>query len=142
MCTVFTQIIIHVCNNVYRKYNHSTNIILSTLRNRDLHITFTIQRQYIFIHDAILEKITCGETEIPSDKFTTELKRLKQPDNNNLENQFEVCHIQPVIMGMHFLLTQKIVFNCISLQLSFHVLINGCAEVRKLHTLCFLLQPV
>ena len=32
--------------------------------------------QYIFIHDAILEAVICGNTEVPADKLGTHLEML------------------------------------------------------------------
>ena len=50
------------------------------------------QEQYIFIHDAILESVICGDTEI---SLRVALKNLaeKSPEDSTsqLQRQFEVC---------------------------------------------------
>ena len=53
-----------------------------------------IQQQYIFLHDAILEYIVCGLTEVPCENFPKELAKLKiinpTSGKSKLQNQFEV----------------------------------------------------
>lgn len=55
------------------------------------------QEQYIFIHDAILEALESGETEISAHKFGTYLTNLNNPINESgekcqtpIEKQFKV----------------------------------------------------
>lgn len=52
------------------------------------------QEQYIFIHDAILESVTCGNTEISSADLRLTIKKMSRvnPDDNMtiLQTQFKV----------------------------------------------------
>ena len=56
--------------------------------------TDLFQEQYIFIHDAILESVICGETEIPSANLRKALEEMNQTDPKEnittLEKQFKV----------------------------------------------------
>ena len=52
-----------------------------------------LQEQYVFIHDAILEVIMCGDTQIDAGDFSQRLKKLKSTPKsrpNEFENQFMV----------------------------------------------------
>ena len=54
------------------------------------------QEQYVFIHDAVLESVVCGNTQIPADDFRTTLealKRISAPDSEEtgLQAQYNVC---------------------------------------------------
>ena len=48
----------------------------------------------MFLHDAVLEAIICGETEIPADKYQTKLQDLKENDSSTgcsgLQSQFDL----------------------------------------------------
>ena len=35
------------------------------------------QDQYVFIHDAVLESLTCGDTQIPASGLSSAIKKLK-----------------------------------------------------------------
>ena len=51
------------------------------------------QDQYIFIHDAILESVTCGDTEIEAGDLRKRLAQLKTRDESGrsgLDLQFAV----------------------------------------------------
>lgn len=50
----------------------------------------------MFIHDAVLESVVCGNTQIPADDFRTTLealKRISAPDSEEtgLQAQYNVC---------------------------------------------------
>ena len=70
--------------------------------------SIVFQEQYVFIHDAILESVTCGDTEISSANLRLALKKLikKNPQDNTspLQTQFKVnmpnfhFNLQPIIM--------------------------------------------
>ena len=51
----------------------------------------------MFIHDAVLESLTCGDTQFPASGLTGAIKKLKQMDSETgktgFETQFHVCHI-------------------------------------------------
>ena len=50
-----------------------------------------MQDQYIFIHDAILELIMCGDTQIYAGDFHKKIRRnAKNSQINEFENQFMV----------------------------------------------------
>ena len=36
--------------------------------------------QYIFIHDALLEAVTCGNTEVPARSLSGHIQKLMQPE--------------------------------------------------------------
>ena len=67
---------------------------------RDLKIIVLLllsQEQYVFIHDAVLESIVCGNTQIPADDFRSTFEALKQTkpdtDESGFQAQFNVCHL-------------------------------------------------
>ena len=52
-----------------------------------------IQDQYVFIHDAILEAVTCGDTQIESGNLRAKLKKMQkknQSGKTEMELQFAV----------------------------------------------------
>ena len=56
---------------------------------------YVLQEQYIFVHEAVLEIITCGDTEITSNTFASQLVELKQPvdpqtGETRLQTQFAI----------------------------------------------------
>ena len=52
------------------------------------------QDQYVFIHDAVLESLTCGDTQIPASGLAGAIEKLKQKDSETgmtgFETQFHV----------------------------------------------------
>ena len=59
-----------------------------------------VQDQYVFIHDAILEAVTCGDTQIESSDLRAKLYQMQknQSDKTELELQFTVS---PLINTIH-----------------------------------------
>ena len=54
-----------------------------------------MQDQYAFIHDAVLETLICGDTQIPSSDLHRTLNKLKMVDKHTagmtgFEKQFQV----------------------------------------------------
>ena len=52
------------------------------------------QDQYVFVHDAILEAVTCGDTQIDASNLRTVMRKLKdrnQSGKTGFEHQFTVC---------------------------------------------------
>ena len=49
----------------------------------------------MFIHDAVLESLTCGDTQIPASGLSSAIKKLKEKDRETgrtgFETQFHVC---------------------------------------------------
>ena len=41
-----------------------------------------LQDQYAFIHDAVLEMLICGDTQIPASDIQRVLNRLRKADKN------------------------------------------------------------
>ena len=56
------------------------------------------QDQYVFIHDAVLEAITCGNTQIPAPSLQSTLETLAKWDykkeQDGFDAQFHVSHVQ------------------------------------------------
>ena len=54
------------------------------------------QDQYVFIHDAVLESLTCGDTQIPASGLASAIKTLKEKNRETgrtgFETQFHVCN--------------------------------------------------
>ena len=50
----------------------------------------------MFIHDAVLESLTCNDTQIPASGLSGAIEKLKQMDSETgktgFETQFHVCH--------------------------------------------------
>jgi len=49
----------------------------------------TVQEQYIFIHDAVLEYITCGDTSIEAPNVMRAMAKLKTKDKMTGLNGYE-----------------------------------------------------
>ena len=47
------------------------------------------QDQYVFIHDAVLESLTCGDTQIPASGLAGAIEKLKQKDSETGRTGFE-----------------------------------------------------
>ena len=50
---------------------------------------YTLQDQYVFIHDAVLESLTCGNTQIPASGLTNAIEKLKEKDSETGRTGFE-----------------------------------------------------
>jgi protein tyrosine phosphatase len=59
--------------------------IVNRLRQQRMKMVQTLD-QYVFIHDAVLESVICGETEIPSDKFQS----ITMKDGDKFKSQFHL----------------------------------------------------
>ena len=55
---------------------------------------FSLQEQYVFIHDAVFESVTCGNTQIPGWELSGTTSRLGQVSahtgKSGFQHQFEV----------------------------------------------------
>ena len=76
--------------------------------------------QYIFIHDALLEAVTCGNTEVPARNLSVHIQKLMQPEpgetvtgmelefkaslieNNSIEGCFAVILLVTVTVSFLF----------------------------------------
>ena len=58
-------------------------------------VSMHMQEQYIFIHDVVLESVTCGDTQINARDLKSCIIKLKNRDQltgkTQFEAQFEVC---------------------------------------------------
>ena len=64
-----------------------------------------MQDQYVFIHDAVLESLTCGETQIPASGLSGAIEKLKEKNTETgrtgFETQFHVCHTCLFVYAKH-----------------------------------------
>ena len=71
-------------------------IIHSLQRLSPVTTTLSLQEQYIFIHDAILESVTCGDTQIVAGDLRDALEKLRmstQTGQTGLSSQFQVKQV-------------------------------------------------
>ena len=58
------------------------------------------QTQYVFIHDALDEYITCGETDIPASNLKVRVSKMHkiQPSKSitGFQEQYQVCDVNNV----------------------------------------------
>ena len=47
------------------------------------HYEWSVQDQYIFIHDAILESVTCGDTQIEASNLRVAMRKLNEVPHNS-----------------------------------------------------------
>jgi hypothetical protein len=69
-----------------------------------------LQGQYVFLHDAILEGYTSGDTEIVVGKLTkrmTELEALDDEGISGFRKEFEVSDVL-ILQGIKFMCTHRI----------------------------------
>ena len=63
-----------------------------------------MQDQFMFIHDAILESVTCGDTQIAATNLRMSIAKMKKKDNQNephgFKHQFNVTYIGTVWYGV------------------------------------------
>lgn len=53
--------------------------IFSSAHSSVIDVHFPVQEQYIFIHDALLEAVSCGNTEVHARNLLYHIKRLTEP---------------------------------------------------------------
>jgi len=67
---------------------------INNFQEISFHIQVQTEDQYIFIHDAILEAINCGNTELPARNLYNHLHSLTTPDDQSnitgMELEFKV----------------------------------------------------
>jgi len=89
-CNLLTKILASV-----KHFVHPTNIIQASYIIYTSLSVYTIQAQYVFIHDALDELITCGETDIPAAGLRVKVNHLKKtiPGSGitGFARQFKVC---------------------------------------------------
>ena len=60
------------------------------------------QEQFIFIHDAILEELVCGDTQIDASGFRAAMDDLSQQhvltNTTGFEKQFKVVHVTQTVV--------------------------------------------
>ena len=49
-----------------------------------------LQNQFTFIHDVILESVTCGDTQINSGDLRSTMIRMKRANKNTGKTTFEI----------------------------------------------------
>ena len=67
---------------------------VTQLRQQRNHMVQT-EAQYVFIHDAILEAISSGNTEVPVNKLSQHMKELEQVDEDQesgYRKEFQVSY--------------------------------------------------
>ena len=72
---------------------YSLNIFLLFQKHKHCTLFSMLQDQYIFIHDAILESVTCGDTQIEAGNLRRRLTQLQNKDESGrtgFELQFSV----------------------------------------------------
>ena len=58
------------------------------------------QDQFIFIHDAIFESVTCGDTQIVPTNLRSTIQKLKKTDSHTGKTEFyKQFHVMNVIIG-------------------------------------------
>lgn len=62
---------------------------ISYLRTRRVNMIQTV-KQYMFVHDAVLDFLLCGVTEIEAEQLSSEIQRLEQKDQNTYLTGFEL----------------------------------------------------
>ena len=62
-----------------RTSQQSFPYIYSSAHGSVINVHFPLQGQYIFIHDALLEAVSCGNTEVHARNLLYHIKRLTEP---------------------------------------------------------------
>ena len=66
------------------------------------------QDQYVFIHDAVLESLTCGDTQIPASGLAGAIEKLKQKDKETGRTGFETqFHVRVSCLCIAVFITTK-----------------------------------
>ena len=65
-----------------------------------------IKDQYAFIHDAVLETLICGDTQIPASDLRRSIDRLKNAEKSldrksGFDRQFQVNNIDSQMYNSH-----------------------------------------
>ena len=68
-------------------------------------VLMLLQDQYIFIHTALNELLTCGETEIAAGDMKVALRRLDKREGKSSLTRFEEqFNVQQIIVSENFLM--------------------------------------
>ena len=66
-----------------------TNKTITYCTFTGLYVFLHLQAQYIFIHDAILEGVESGKTDVPADRLRNHVENLSKLDKSTGETGFE-----------------------------------------------------
>ena len=80
-------------------------VVISYINSKELFLALRLQTQYVFIHDALNELITCGKTEILAGNLritTNQLNRHAEGKKiSGFQNQYEVSHWSSCIVHLY-----------------------------------------
>jgi len=73
-----------------------------TYENSSEHfVLYPYQEQYAFIHDAVLESLICGDTQIPASGLVGAIEKLKQRDSETGRTGFETqFHVRSMLLKL------------------------------------------
>ena len=85
--------VVDIAGIVNRLRQQRMKMVQTLVRNEvSLFILMFLKDQYVFLHDALLEAISCGDTEISTDQYQLILDKLKaldmKTDTTGIESQF------------------------------------------------------
>ena len=66
-----------------------SHCIQHTHTHTHTHHEWCLQEQYIFIHDAILESVTCGDTQIEASNLRVAMRKLNEVPHNSTGNGYQ-----------------------------------------------------
>ena len=91
------------------------------------------QEQYTFIHDVVLESVTCGDTQISAKDLKFVITRLREKDQitgkTQFETQFEVCAVKYNYVNGHPMIIQ---WSSMFYTLKFQVLNQVTSDPNKI----------
>ncbi len=86
-----------VCVTQVPEYKLLTHVH-SFIKKSSLLVVCNVQDQYVFIHDAILESVTCGDTQIKAENLRRQIQKMSRvaPGKTTSEFQYQFKILEQV----------------------------------------------